>query len=341
MSTLMFLAGFLVICFLINVCLLKLCARLGKAPPLGFCRAVVILVVLFSVNWLFWGIIWWFWWLEEQADQPSLVLAVAQLLIGLCGWLLLWFLLAWGLRTTRSRALLIGISWYLLSFLVILGIALFLIPWVVPFYVIPTNSMAPTLVGTHKASECPKCGGKLVVPYNPMFPEDLEREEVLGICQDCFKISKVNQWHPKVLTSDRFACNRWLSPRRWDVVVFRYPIDPERKYVMRLVGLPGEELVIQNKEIWINGVKEPLPQELGGLEYVSTTWDLEDLNKWEGDCWGSPTNPAKLGEKEYFVLGDFTRRSSDSRFWKTVPEANLEGVASLIYWPPSRLRILR
>jgi len=57
--------------------------------------------------------------------------------------------------------------------------------------------------------------------------------------------------------------------------------------------------------------------------------------------WGSAEIPARLGPDEYYVVGDFANRSSDSRFWKGVPGSHIEGVAAVIYWPRRRWRIFR
>jgi len=83
--------------------------------------------------------------------------------------------------------------------------------------------------------------------------------------------------------------------------------------------------------VWVNGEKLELPAEVAGLEYTSSAFGEGQMEPRE---W-------QLGPTEYFVLGDFTTASSDSRDWGPVPAENLESVVTLIYWPPERWRILR
>jgi hypothetical protein len=96
--------------------------------------------------------------------------------------------------------------------------------------------------------------------------------------------------------------------------------------------------------VWANGQKLVPPDSIRGIEY------LGELNDWHDDLWGSPERPARLSEDEYFMLGDFSAQSRDSRLWKrgapghnpyAVPTSHLYGVVTTIYWPPSRWRAFR
>jgi signal peptidase I len=109
-------------------------------------------------------------------------------------------------------------------------------------------------------------------------------------------------------------------PRRGEVVVFRYPRDPRRDFVKRVVGLPGERVEIRNGVVYING--SPLEE-----PYVTIR---------------SPgsTNPVRLGPEQYYVLGDNRRSSNDSRDWGPVPLDYIIGKVWVSYWPPSRLGFL-
>ena len=113
---------------------------------------------------------------------------------------------------------------------------------------------------------------------------------------------------------------------------------------MRLVGLPGEKIHIEGRAVWANGRKLTPPDALRGIEYVSQS------PGWHSELWGSVDRPAMLGQDEYFVLGDFSAQSADSRLWEqgasghnpfAVPESHLRGIVTHIYWPPQRCRILR
>ena len=123
-------------------------------------------------------------------------------------------------------------------------------------FVIPTGSMAPTLMGRHKEIYCPQCG----YLYSVNASDEVEgthgtpssRRVFTGICVNC-------RFQAKVADEPSFKGDRILvmkfpydmpflpgssPPERWDVVVFRYPEDPEISYIKRLIGLPGEEVRI-------------------------------------------------------------------------------------------------
>ncbi|HEX8199140.1 MAG TPA: S26 family signal peptidase [Isosphaeraceae bacterium] len=118
-------------------------------------------------------------------------------------------------------------------------------------FVIPTGSMAPTLMGRHKEITCPQCG--YVYPINASEESDQERDPVTwGTCANC-------RFQLRVDGSPSFKGDRILvmkfpydlpglpgagGPDRWDVVVFKYPEEPEVNYIKRLVGLPDEDLRI-------------------------------------------------------------------------------------------------
>ena len=164
------------------------------------------------------------------------------------------------------------------------------------------------------------------------------------ICSDNFHVTQPTDRGDKVFSADRFLVAKFLRPQRWDLVMFRYPEDPSVLYVKRLVGLPGEEITIKDGQIWANGEMLTPPDSIRGIKYISEVTDRYR------ELWGSPDHPAKLADDEYFVLGDFSRESKDSRWWKrgapghnpfAVPESHLSGVVTHIYWPPSRWRTFR
>jgi signal peptidase I len=206
--------------------------------------------------------------------------------------------------------------------------------------------MAPTLVGPHQVGLCPHCEQEaMVVPCNPDDPRRMaEPREELSICRSCLRTARIRAPRREIRTADRFIGNKLLSSRRWDLVVFRYPADPTIKYVKRLVGLPGETIVIKEGTIWVNGTQLMPPTEIEQLRYDAAP-------EWApGETWGSPERPAQLGADEYFVVGDFSLRSADSRTWQNhvdghspyaIPHSHMEGVVTLIYWPPARWRIFR
>ena len=133
------------------------------------------------------------------------------------------------------------------------------------------------------------------------------------------------------------------SPKRGDIVVFRYPKDPTVDYIKRVIGLPGDRIGYYNKQLFING--SPMKQtSLGSYDggtqggaYQGETLISEDLTELTHDILVRLEDPSlREGEfvvkpGEYFVMGDNRDNSNDSRFWGTVPEANLVGRAFFIW----------
>jgi signal peptidase I len=105
------------------------------------------------------------------------------------------------------------------------------------------------------------------------------------------------------------------DPRRGDVVVFTPPFDTSESYIKRIIGLPGDEIVINGSKISVNGefFREP---------YVHRP--LGSSGNWS------------VPERSLFVMGDNRDNSSDSRTWGTVPIENLIGEAIFVYWPPDQ-----
>lgn len=123
-------------------------------------------------------------------------------------------------------------------------------------FVIPTGSMAPTLLGRNKTVVCAECGCEYSIgasdELDPEFSKYLKRRVKSSICPNCRNQNDV--FDDPVFRGDRILVNKFPyefgDPRRWDVVVFRYPEDPDRNYIKRLVGLPGEEILIQQGDVY-------------------------------------------------------------------------------------------
>jgi signal peptidase I len=131
------------------------------------------------------------------------------------------------------------------------------------------------------------------------------------------------------------------EPERGDVVVFRYPKNPSVDYIKRVVGLPGDTIGYFNKTIYINGEKisqklQHKTDDMLGIIPVRTELRTEVLGEHEHALLIDPSRHLLEGEMEvpegeYFVMGDNRDNSNDSRFWGTVPEANLVGQAFFIW----------
>jgi len=111
------------------------------------------------------------------------------------------------------------------------------------------------------------------------------------------------------------------EPRRGEIIVFKYPLDPSKEYVKRLIGLPGDRVEIKNGEVYVNGQKL-----------------VEDYVKRKSD---DNYGPITVPKDSYFVLGDNRPVSVDSRYWGFVPKKNLVGKAILLLWPPQRIHIVQ
>jgi signal peptidase I len=209
-------------------------------------------------------------------------------------------------------------------------------------FIVPTNTMAPTLLGDHWRGICPECGRPSFC--TPLPPTGHSSNDALLMICEHFHMSRSTNFTKRVFTGDHFLVAKYLKPRRWDIVAFRNPEDLSTLYVRRLAGLPGEEIHIDEGAVWADGNKLKLPESIRSIKYLS------ELSGWHRQAWGSRDRPAKLAADEYFVVGDFSAQSNDSRFWErgapghnpfAVPQSHLCGVVTHIYWPPKRWRILR
>ncbi|MBU6421161.1 MAG: signal peptidase I [Gammaproteobacteria bacterium] len=128
------------------------------------------------------------------------------------------------------------------------------------------------------------------------------------------------------------------EPKRGDVMVFRYPPDPSVDYIKRVIGLPGDHIVYRGETLYING--KQIPDKVLGLyagpDQMGAMLHQEDLGGVKHDTLIIPGMEHKQGEwtvppGEYFVMGDNRDNSSDSRYWKFVPEKNIIGKAFFVW----------
>jgi len=109
----------------------------------------------------------------------------------------------------------------------------------------------------------------------------------------------------------------WGHINRGDIVVFWYPNDPDKSYVKRVIGLPGETVEMRAGKVYVNG--QVLEEDYLDPSYAE----------------GMPSYPPKrVEDHHYFVMGDNRDNSSDSRYWGTVPEKYIYGKAFFRYWKP-------
>jgi signal peptidase I len=113
--------------------------------------------------------------------------------------------------------------------------------------------------------------------------------------------------------------------RRGDIVVFKYPDEPERDFIKRVIGLPGETLELRNKKVYINGQ----PLEEGYVHFLEPISEGQEVTSFDvRERYG----PVRVPEGQYFVMGDNRDNSQDSRYWGFLPAHYIKGKALMIYW---------
>src|SRR5438874_4978640 len=165
------------------------------------------------------------------------------------------------------------------SILVAFILAFIFRAFVVEAFVIPTGSMAPTLLGAHMRFRCPDCGYRFDANYSPTQRGDdllipaTSSDAYRVFCPNCgYKFSQMDASQPAVHYGDRILVLKYLylfrEPRRWDVVVFKSPDndpgDPPKpptytqNYIKRLIGKPGESIMILDGDIYVGtGDQDP------------------------------------------------------------------------------------
>ena len=116
--------------------------------------------------------------------------------------------------------------------------------------------------------------------------------------------------------------------RRGDIIVFRYPLQPDTDFVKRVIGLPGDTVEVHDKVVSINGkpMAEPYvdPRRSDDLSAAAAASGAVSVAR--------SVRPVHRPEGQYFAMGDNRDRSSDSRYWGTVPRSMIKGRAFMVYW---------
>jgi signal peptidase I len=176
------------------------------------------------------------------------------------------------------------------SIIIAASLAIFVRTFFFQIYKIPTTSMVPTL----------KPGDKIFVSklvYGPRVP----------------------------FTPLRIKGFR--KPKRGDIIVFLPPHERRKAYIKRLLGLPGERILIKGGNVYINGklVTEPV---------IAKNFYYNQGKYGEND------KEIVIPPGKYFVLGDNSMSSLDSRYWGFVDEKDIMGKAVFIWWPPNRIGVV-
>ena len=177
---------------------------------------------------------------------------------------------------------------YFESIVIAVILALFVRTWVVQAFKIPTGSMENNLlVGDH-----------LLVNKFVFAPAESRLERTLLPVREI---------------------------RRGDIVVFKFPLQADRDFIKRVIGLPGDTLELRNKKVILNG----RPLEEPYVHFLDTSAGPQEVTSTGvRDHYG----PVQVPDGHYFVMGDNRDNSEDSRYWGYLPRDLIKGKALMIYW---------
>ncbi len=177
---------------------------------------------------------------------------------------------------------------YFESIVIAVILALFVRTWVVQAFKIPTGSMENNLL----------IGDHLLVNKFVFGPTAASLDRTLLPVRDI---------------------------HRGDVIVFKYPDEPERDFIKRVIGLPGNTVELRAKKVYING--QPLDEPY--VHFLTPASDGSEVTSMDvRERYGPVTVPAD----QYFVMGDNRDNSQDSRYWGFLPRSYVKGRAMMIYW---------
>jgi signal peptidase I len=129
---------------------------------------------------------------------------------------------------------------------------------------------------------------------------------------------------PTIEDQDRLIVNkfayRFHEPRRGEIVMLYYPLNPDKSFVKRVIGEEGDAIRIVNGNVYVNDI---------ALTDVYVPAEFRSHESW---------GPQVVPEGYYFVMGDHRNDSSDSRHWGFVPKKYILGKVQYRWWPPSALR---
>lgn len=167
-----------------------------------------------------------------------------------------------------------------------------------------------------------------VIPSGSMIPSLLIHDHIL--------VKKYSLGLKLPFTN--FWLVRWREPRRGEVLVFRYPDNPEMFYVKRLIGLPGDSVMVRGSgQISVNGQEWMLTAQESSLDdgfsyFIEDTGEQKHVVRFYGSPLASnESKEYKVPDGEYFFVGDNRDQSSDGRVWGFVQENYLIGPASLVW----------
>jgi signal peptidase I len=115
---------------------------------------------------------------------------------------------------------------------------------------------------------------------------------------------------------------------RGDVIVFKYPVEPDRDFIKRVIGLPGETVEVRDKKVYVDGTALDEPY----AHYLTTASAAAEFQEVTSVDVRERYGPVTVPPNHYFVMGDNRDKSQDSRYWGFLPRENVKGRAWVIYW---------
>lgn len=122
---------------------------------------------------------------------------------------------------------------------------------------------------------------------------------------------------------------KFADPKKGDVIVFHAPPDPEKDFIKRIVGLPGDTVSLKEGLVYVNNTK------------VNESPYLKSDVKTYGGSFLKENIPVTVPDKNYFVMGDNRPFSSDSREWGLLPKDKIIGQSLFVYWPVNHMRLIK
>lgn len=142
-----------------------------------------------------------------------------------------------------------------------------------------------------------------------------------------------NSMHPTFLDKEYILTNiislRFGTPKQGDVVVFKAPNDPEKDYIKRVIGVPGDAVAVKNGNVYVNGL---LLDQSAYLQPSVQTYGGSFLKEGVSEI---------VPPESYFVMGDNRSGSSDSREWGPVPLKSIIGKSLFVYWPLNKMGAIK
>lgn len=180
-------------------------------------------------------------------------------------------------------------------------------------FVIPTGSMAPTLMGAHKDLFCEHCGQQYQASASSEFTPSTQAASssvtVGSTCATCRGLNSYdlrNNKNHATFSGDRILVSKFdyvfKNPERWEVLVFKYPIEAHMNYIKRLIGLPGESLLIQEGDIYTQtadsaswSIARKPPHKIRAMQQIVADTKHQPADLIEGG-WPSLWQPLPVGD---------------------------------------------